>query len=266
MDFDFSQSMEVANLEGVPEQFRPLYGPKAEGEGFVLKVDDPAIKGAVEAILGHSKALKASRAEAKALKGKVMDLSPLSEYGASVEEIRAGIEAKVTGLEDQIKGGKQAKIDLDRARAEIAAGFAKEKEALAGRAKSLMDQLEALLADNAARTELADAVDPDLVLPFVKSNLRVVEDEGKFQAFVVDADGNRRYSGVTGQPMTIKELVGEMRASEKYRPLFKSETRRGSGSVPGSSAVSDRSLHRQSRESMSATEKIAEGLRKRGPR
>jgi hypothetical protein len=46
---------------------------------------------------------------------------------------------------------------------------------------------------------------------------------------VVDKAGDIRYSGVTGAPMSIKELVAEMKGHDRYAKLFASEAASGAG-------------------------------------
>ncbi len=263
MDFDFAQNAVVPSLDKVPEQFRALYVEDPAQKGtFKLMSDDGAVKGAVEAIVGLNKALKAARLEAQGLKGKAVDLSALSEYGKSVDEISAGVKTKLEELQGQVAAGKGAKLDLEKIKQELAAGHAKETEAKVNQVKSLQAQLETILVDNALRTALGDqAIDPDLVMPVAKKYLRAIQDEGKFKAVVVDEDGSQRFSGATGQPMTINELVADLKRNTKYTPLFKSEAGRGSGSNPG--GASSR-INTSGNQSKSSLDKIKQGLDEHG--
>ena len=103
------------------------------------------------------------------------------------------------------------------------------------RISALKTQLHGHLVDSAAVSALKDSIDPDLALPFVKKQVKVEEVEGKFQVNVIDNAGDVRYSGVTGDRMSIKELVDEMKTQGKYKPLFKSQAPAGGGLEPGAS-------------------------------
>jgi hypothetical protein len=257
MKFNFAQNTEVDALDVVPEEFRPLYAEKEAG-GYALKTEDETVKGAVAAILGLNKALVASRAEAKEAKSRTVDLSALSDYGESVDEIAAGVQTKLEELETQVAGGKKAKLDLDKVRADLGAAHAKQMEAVNKKNEALTSQLHTLLITNDLRAAIGDrAINADLVLPFAERQMRVVDEDGTLKAYVVNPDGTQRFSGVTAQPMTGKELIEEMAVSEAYAPLFRSNKPDGGGTPPGSPGR--RSQNRPTEE-LSANEKIARGL------
>lgn len=260
MDFDFGANTEVKSLDVVPEQFRPLYKEKDGGGGFALNGNDAQIKGAVEAIVNLNKALKAERGVSKDLKSRVIDLTPLSDYGNGVEEIKATFHTKLEELQSQLKGGKEAKLNLDKIKADLAAANAKQTQALEQRNKVLQDQLYDVLVEKEALTHLSDAVDPELVMPFVRKKIKAVEEDGKVTPIVVDDKGDQRYSGLTGGPMTINELVSELKSSEKFAPLFRSKTPSGSGHRPGSASVQSQT---QKRQPVNAVDRIRMGLEKR---
>lgn len=250
MDFEFG---EVETIEKVPEPFRGLY---AEGAG-TYKIA-PEFKGAAEAVIGLNRALKAARAEAKA--NRPIDLSPLQEFGGSPEEIKSSVQSRIQELQNQLASGDKAKLNLDKIREELAAGHSREIAAQKARTDALQNQLYSLLVENAATTATVDARGvPELLLPFIKNQVRVLEEDGEFRVFVTDAQGDRRYSGITGQPLTIKELVLEMKANEKYGRLFESEAPQGGGMIPGSGT---RAIAKQ-QAPKSANDKILFGLQKR---
>lgn len=250
MDFEFTA---VDSIDKVPEQFRSIYKQDDDGKFIV----DDTYKGIVEAVTGLNRALKAARAEAKAK--TPVDLSPLAEYGKTPEEIKANITAKLKELQDELAKGGEAKLNLDKIRQELAEAHAKELEKANKRNEALQNQLYSLLVENAATAAVVELKGiPELLLPFIKQQVKVVEEEGQFNVYVVDSSGDRRYSGVTGQPMTIKELVAEMKANEKFGRLFESEAPVGGGMPPRGGSTPPRQPSRV----LSATEKIAIGLAK----
>lgn len=255
MDFEFG---EVESLEKVPEQFRVLYS-EGEGDKAGKFVVGQTHAGVVSAVVGLNKSLKAARAEAKAK--TPVDLSGLADYGATVDEIKTGVTTKLKTLQDELAKGDRAKLNLDKVREELAAGHAKDLEKANARGQALQGQLYKLLVENSATVAVAEAKGiPELLLPFIENQVKVVEEEGEFKVFVVDPAGDRRYSGVTGQPMTIKELVGEMKAAEKYGRLFESDNQQGGGGMPpgggGRSPPAKGKI-------LTANEKIAAGLQKK---
>lgn len=268
--FDFADNRVVKTIDKIPEEFRPLYEETAgeeEGEKvFTLKGTDDT-KAAVAALTGANKALKAARAEAKALKSKTVDITPLRDLGVegeSIEEISAGLKARFDELQDQVKGGKEAKVNIEKMKADIAKGHATEMEAKNKRTSALESQLYNVLVRNEALSALGDsgALDADLVMPFVEKKLKTVEEDGQFKVVVIDEVGDRKYSGTTGEEMTIKELVKDMKADPKYAPLFKSEQKKGSGTTPGGAARVN-PIRTQDTDKKHSVSKIADGLRAR---
>lgn len=266
MEFDFSQNTEVSDLNTVPEDFRGLYSETEEGSGkYRLASDNEGVKSAVAAITRLNQALKASRAEAKANKQNKVDLSPLADYGDTPEAILEGFNSKLTELNEQLKkkGGEDLSRQVEKIKQDLATAHAKELETRDKRVEALTGQLHGLLVTNEAKGALTEAnvIDADLALPFVQNQVKVAEDDGKFMVSVVDDAGDVRYSGVTGAPMTIKELVAEMKSKEKFAPLFKSEAPGGGGTKPGGSPA-PRGAHRGDTSQLSSVAKISQGLAK----
>lgn len=252
--------MKVESLEKVPTDFHGLY--KKADDGFVLDAESPSVKSAVAAITRLNTALKASRAEAKAKKS--VDLTPLAEFGDSPEAIsinfkqkleEAQIAAKATGNQDLARQIEKIKADLGKTHGLELQTREKRIEALTG-------QLYQRMVRNEALTALAGAgvIDPDLALPFIEKQVKVEEKDGQFSVTVRDEAGDVRYSGATGQQLTIRELVEGMKADKKYGPLFKSEAASGPGTPPGSPSRSTST--KKVPTEMSSVEKISAGLRK----
>ncbi len=219
MEFEFGV---VESLDKVPEQFRPLYVAGSDGK-FAL---GETFKGVAEAVTGLNKALKSERGR------KMVDLSALADFGDTPEKIKEAFTSKIKDLEDQLAAG--SKVNVEKIRQEFATAHASEVTKHKNRAEALQSQLYGLLVDNQAVSVLAEAKgDTELALPFVRQQVKVVEEEGKASVHVIDKDGNRRYSTVTGLPMTIKELVVEMKGNARYARLFDSEALSGGGMSPG---------------------------------
>jgi hypothetical protein len=231
MEFDIEKVLEVDSLDAVPEAFRPLYA--AKDNKFVLGETFKPTAGAISAL---SKSMKAIRDENKGLKGSKIDLSELAEFGATPAEIKAAVAAKIDELTGELAKGKDGKINLEKIKQELAAGHAKELEKGNAKVTALTNQLYDLLVTQQATSAVAEEKGvPELLMPFLKDKVKVIEEDGKFNVFVVDAAGDRRYSGTTGAPMSVKELVKEMKANEKYARLFDSTTNTGGGKQSQSS-------------------------------
>jgi hypothetical protein len=257
--FDFAQNREVQDLAAVPETFRGFYKEKGEGGGFALDTENPVVRGSVEVIAGLNTALGNARRDLDAAKGAKIDLSPLKDFGDDPASIKTTVETKLQELQRQIKNGADIEKQLDSQRTEMTSSFEKEKQTLAARIEALQAQLYTQLIDGETLSSVGDSMEnPRLLLPFVRSQVRPVEADGKIAVRVIKAgtQDEIRMSGTTGLPMTVEELVAEMRGSKEYAALFKSEARQGSGHRPGTGGGGGV----RSSADMTAAQKIAAGL------
>jgi hypothetical protein len=95
--------------------------------------------------------------------------------------------------------------------------------------------MEKHLIDSAALSELAKVSDsPKLLLPHIRGRMKVVEHDGEFHARIVDDSGNIRVGkGQGSSPMTLSELIEEMKSDKEFAPAF-----RGTGSSGGGATKS----------------------------
>lgn len=181
--------------------------------------------------VGELDGLKRNRdealAEAKKLRGEVkkfegLDPERAREAQAKLDDIerkRAAAEGDFKSLEAQLL----KKMEDQKA----------EYETVNGRLRSTLEQH---LIDAEAMRELATLSDsPGLLLPHVKARMKVVEEDGKFSARVVDEKGNIRIGkGAGSAPMTLAEMLEEMKQDKTYAPAF-----RGTGSSGGGATKSN---------------------------
>lgn len=103
--------------------------------------------------------------------------------------------------------------------------------------QGLTKQLEKVLIEAAAIKAITENKgSAELLLPHVKSSARIKKgDNGEFSVEVVDAGGNVRISPAAGStaPMSISELVTEMKGNKTFAPAFEGGNRGGSGSPAG---------------------------------
>ena len=255
--FDLANNKSLKSLESVPSDFQAFY--KQDGDEYILDTETPAINSAVSIISGMVNTLSAVRNEADTYKSKAVDLSSLADYGTSPEEIKSSITAKIEELQQQLAGGEEAKLNLEKIKEDLAKAHTKDLEVRDNRANALRSQLENLLVTSETIKELSAAGgDVELLSPFIHQNTKSIEEDGEFKVLVIDSAGDRRFSGTTGAPMTIKELVNEMKADTKYSKLFASEAPTGGGKLPGSSAAPAPKPGAK----ISSVDKISAGLKK----
>lgn len=177
---------------------------------------------------------------------------------ADIDEMMAGLKAKNKELLDAERKAAAALKNYDgvdpaeyKALKDAAADAERKKAAAEGDFKSLEKQLidrhQAELGQRDTRiTQLSAALERRLVdadaaaaiaeakgsvkglLPHVRPHIKVVEVDGEFVAQVVDSRGQPRIADGKGTPMSIADLVNELRGDQELARLYE-----GSGSSGG---------------------------------
>jgi DNA-binding transcriptional MerR regulator len=202
----------VEALDTIPEAQRSLYTPTEDGK-FRLDVDiEDQIKAATSTA---NREAAQYRHQVKAWK----------DLGKTPEEIQALMEAQRQADEEKLtKAG-----EWDKLKSQMLEQQAKEIEAREARLKAKDAAIERYLVDAQATAAIAAAkgVAP-LLLPHVKSGVRVIEEDGEFKVRVVDDKGTPRVNG-KGEYLSIADLVGEMRASDVFGRAFEPDGTTGGG-------------------------------------
>lgn len=258
MEFTFTDSQNVETLDKVPAQFQGLYTEADEG-GFTLAEN---YKGVAETVDGLGKALSAARREAKEAKSKQVDVDAVLRDRLGVDGLDAA-EATINELKEAVQKAGDGKVNWDKMRADLEASSQKAMAAKDEEVSAMRGTLEKYLVDNAAVTAVSEARGvPDLLIPHIRSQVKVVSEGDAYSVHVVDAAGDARGNGKGGF-MTIADLVAEMKASPIFGRCFESEAPSGNGITPG---TTNRSTVRGNTRELSANEKIAAGLNKRNKR
>ena len=133
---------------------------------------------------------------------------------------------------------------------------------------NLVSNLEQNLITSSATKAIAESEGSvNLLLPHVLNQTRMRRtDNGSFIAEVVDGTGNPRIGDAQGNPMTIPQLVEEMKASDGFARAFNSSGATGSGATnntnsnASSTTGRSRSISRFDQESLNSNiEQIASG-------
>jgi len=273
-DFNFNTNQTVESLDKVPEKFRSVYEQIAEGDDAGKYAISASAKALAEAYDGTSSALDKARADKK----KASDESASRRVTQKrVEEFireQLGVEDideedPINTLQDQVrnlmenaKNGKELKINLDKMKADFQK---KQDEAVSAKDQEISklrgDLFQTKVSDVGARSISAEKGSPELLLPIVEKQCKVIEDDGKYVVRVIDEQGDFRSDGKGGW-MTVSDLVKEMKSDSRYAQAFESEAPSGSGSRPGSGGLPPGST-RKSGGDKSSIDKIRAGLAKR---
>lgn len=227
MAFKFSDNETVTNIEDVPNELRVYYGQGTDGS-FALKDD---MKAAATAWDGMANANAKIRQDNKELQKGKIDLSPLSEFGATPQEIREAFNARISEMSDVIESKKDA-VNPDKLRKQMTEAFEEKERLLVGRNEALQGQLYTTLVVNEAHKAISEHKgDAHLLMGFITESVKTVEENGKLVARVFDAEGDVRLGG-TGLPMTVSERVAEMKRDPRYSKLFEADAKPGSNPPP----------------------------------
>lgn len=224
----------VDSLDSINEAVRGEYREGTADEGlegkFVLAVE--GVNGyALENVSGLKSALGKERTAREKLESDVVkfkDLDPDKARQAltELEELKA--------LDPNKEADKIANSKFEAAKAQLLEKHRGELEAATGEITNLRSTVENLLIDQVATSALAaEKGSVDLLLPHVKNSTKVKQVDGKFVVEVVDREGNARIADSNGNPMTIKDLVAEMKASDTFSRAFEASGQTGSGMNPG---------------------------------
>lgn len=269
--FDFEKNSVLDALDGVPTEFQGLYVQGADKK-FTI---NPAVAGLVGAYTGMTKSLSAeqklkttangeaakTRVALKAIREAVQQkLGVTIEDDAQIGEILTG---KVDELLSKVQGGEALKIDLQKLKDQFTKQVSEAVGAEKAVTQKMRDALDRYLIGQEATRALSDAnvVSTDLLMPHVRSKMKVAQNGDDFVAIVVDGEGNTRINS-KGQPMTVADLVAEMKTQPAYAPAFKSDTKSGSGAPAGGSKNAALPAGGNKADKTS-TDKIAAGLASR---
>lgn len=248
--FDFMTTLET--LDGVPQNYQALYTKGDDGK-FAI---DPVLAKKLD-VSGLTTALDKER-KANKVATSQLDAWKKLNYGATPEEVAT----KFTELQEAATKGAEGKTNWDKMKADLDAGHAKVLVTKDGEISAMRTTVEKHLVDNVAITALTEAKgSAALLLPHVRSQVKVFEEKGEYIVRVVDKDGDPRGDG-RGGFMTIKDLILEMKSSQEFGRAFEATGTSGSGKQPGSSKTGKEGGAGRDASELNPTQKIALGLQK----
>lgn len=166
------------------------------------------------------KDVKATKAKLSAYEGVDPEkYKQLEAAAAEAERKKAAAEGDFKSLEAQLTKKYEGQLEVER-----------------GEKTKLRTSMERNLIDAAAAQELAKHSDsPKMLLPHIRAQMKVVEQDGEFFARIVDGNGNVRIGAGQGStPMSLTELIEEMKQDKEFAPAF-----RGLGASGGGAARSN---------------------------
>jgi hypothetical protein len=272
MPWDFTANKTVDSLDVVPEEFKPLYVEDKANQGYSV---DPKVAPLADAYMGVNKQLtdagKAKKSDMEkdaARRHTIKAISDiLAEQGLTVDDdlskLPETIKTKLSELMDQVKGGKQVKVDLDKIRLETEKKISEVKASAETDKTKMFSTLQKYMVGEAAAKALAEngVVEKgiELLLPQIRQFVKVIPEGDEYIVRVVDAAGDARTDGKGGF-MGIPDLVKELKT--QFPMAFKAQESGGTGKKPGSGTQTTQK--KVGTEEKSSAQKIADGLKARG--
>ncbi len=229
----------VESPEELPEGLEDHYRER-DGK-FLLQVE--AVGGlALEDVSGLKSTLgKTKRGLEEAQRGlaKFGDLDP-----ERVKSDLARLE-ELSRLDPETEADRIAENKIKARESQLLEQHKKELDSLVQGQETLKGQLQKVLIDAAATKAIAEndgAI--ELLLPHVRAQARLKQlDGGDYAVEVVGPDGTPRIGDARGAPMTIDQLVEEMRSSKAYARAFDGSGQAGGG-TPSSTGGGAPAVHR----------------------
>lgn len=228
------------SVEQIAEPLREYYEER-DGKFHLAGIEDA---GALKRALENE---RRDRKEAKAALEKLKGIDP-DEYARLKQEAEQRETDKIAKKGEWDKLREQL---LDKHKTDITA-----KD---GEITSMRSALESHLIDAEATRAIAAAKgSPELLLPHVRRHVQVIQDDGHFVVRVVDKDGNARIGSSAGEPMTITELVTEMRGSTVFGRAFDGNGPSGGGAPQSKGGgAATKAVSRAAFDSMTAMDRSA---------
>lgn len=226
----------VADLKDAPEGSRGEY---VKGDGSDARPDADRFYLDVNSTDGFTlEDTSGLRSAIGRLRGEIRDLKRDAKGfdGLDPEKARDALE-RIEELEKGGKGDEEAvKQRLESLRRQLVEAHQQEVSTLQSENGELGEALNGALIDTTVTAALNGKGSVDLLLPVVRRNVRVMQDDsGSRVARVFDKEGNElisRKAGSNGAPMDVGEYVESLRSDARYAPAFDGSGPAGGG-TPG---------------------------------
>jgi len=211
----------LESLDGLSEDIAAEYVEK-NGK---FNLDTIAANGlAVEDVSGLKSALEKERETGRKTIAKLKAFEGIDDPKAAKEAL-VKVEEMANWDPD-----KEVAEKMKARESQLIAANKKETAKITARVDSAEGQLKKVLVENAAVTALTDAGGRvKVMLPHVMQQVRMRESDGQFIAEVIDDQGTPRVGDAQGNPMTIPQLVAEMKGNETFGVAFDGTGSTGTG-------------------------------------
>jgi hypothetical protein len=207
----------VDSLDDIDEPYRAAYTEGKDGEG------NPVYQLQTEDNIGLKTALERERGNVQNLE---KELKPIKDAKITVSRYKE-MQSELKALREKSDKGE---TDLEKLKAEMSERYDSEMVAKDERINELTGVIRKLVVEDAAMKAIVEAKgNPKLLTPHVMNHLDMEERNGTFKAVVVDEANKPRIGDMHGNPMTVKQLVEELRDDDSYAAAFDGRQKSGAG-------------------------------------
>ncbi len=228
--FDFPETVKA--IDEVPQEFQGLYEEK---DGVIA-----LIPGLRKFYAERTTLNETVQKERKRTQNAERELGGWKAIAESPEALKTKL-AEQEGIWTKEKSDLQKLIDekgdatkqFDKWKSDFEIASTAKVKAAEDKVGTMRGSLERYLVESAAKSAIAEAKgNVKLLLPHVRANCRVVEENGDYLVRVVDSDGEPMSDGKGGY-LDIGGFVQQMKKSDDFASAFEAEEKGGSGSEGG---------------------------------
>ncbi len=226
----------IDSLEAVAEPFRSEYKATADGK-FLLDTVPHESGWALENVTALKVTVGKERNRANDAEKKVKAYASFD--GLDPEQVKTSLTrlTELEALDPAKEADKIAETKYKNRLDDLVKQHKTKEETLTSALQQRDTKLQKLIVDSEITNVLAKHApnSVELLSPHVSKFVRVREVNGDFVREVVDAEGNPRIGDAHGTPMSVEQLVLEMRDKPAFSLAFPSSGTTGSGTQPNGS-------------------------------
>jgi len=217
----------LKTLDGLPKEVHGLYEESDDGFRFTGIPDVDGLKNKNRELLSEKKKVSEKLKMFDGIDPE--EFAKLKDAAAKAVEDAAIKSGDIDALKMDYEKRNQTVIDQMKAEHQVTLVEAEDK------VSRMRARLNARLIDAEAVSAIAEAGgEPKLLLPIVKAQVKMFEEDGDFVARVVNPDGSIKTDGSgKNEPMTIPQLIELLKGDNSYGRAFSSSGMSGSDSRPG---------------------------------
>lgn len=228
----------IEKLDGLSEDIKKEYKQRDDGK-YILDVT--SVDGLELAEVSKlQSALAKERENNKKAQDKIKSFEQFEDLDpAKAREAIKKVEEMATWTPEQ-----KVKEQIEAVKASMIDAHGKEKTKLQEKLTTLTKALEEAKIISVATQALAsEKGSVRLLMPHIRQMTRMREADGKFVVEVLDGEGTPRVYGSDGHPMTINELVSEMKTQDDFTSAFEGTGATGSGASSTSTTKTKTGSH-----------------------